>query len=227
MIPTRPTAVICDMDGLLVDSERMERRVWQGAAADHRVELDDERFLSFVGHSADECDRLLTVYYGADFDVNAFRATCRRRMDALVASEGVPLRPGAREWLRFIGEHDLPLALATSIAPEMVPERLGELLPLFRVVVTRADVARGKPHPDLYLEAARRLGVDPAGCLAVEDSPAGTRSALAAGMRVAVVPDLVAPPTDLADLAIGVYPSLHDLLLAAAESWRREDRRST
>lgn len=226
VIDRRPRAVVCDMDGLLVDSERMERRVWQIAAAEHGIELTDERFLSFVGHSADQCDQLLANYYGDDFDVPAFRDTCRRHMVALVTSEGVPLRPGAREWLRFLADYDLPLALATSSAPEFVPERLGDLLEVISVVVTRADVARGKPHPDLYLEAAVRLGLDPAGCLAVEDSPAGARSAIAAGMRVVVVPDLVAPPADLAALLAGVYPSLDDVRLAAARAWGPPDRPS-
>jgi HAD superfamily hydrolase (TIGR01509 family) len=207
------------MDGLLVDSERMERRVWQMAAAEHGIDLDDERFISFVGRSADQCDRLLAEYYGENFDVPVFRASCRRHMVTLVASEGIPLRPGAREWLRFLRQHDLPLALATSSAPEVVPERLGALLDLFSVVVTRADVSHGKPHPDLYLEAAARLGLEPAVCLAVEDSPAGARSAVAAGMRVVVVPDLVAPPAELAALLAGVYPSLDDALRAAARAW--------
>ena len=219
MISFRPAAVVCDMDGLLVDSERMERRVWRAAAAEHGVDLSDERFRTFVGHSADQCDRLLLDYYGADFDVPAFRATCHRRMRALVEAEGVPLRAGAREWLRFLAEEGLPLALATSSAPAFVPERLGELVDLFRVVVTRADVPRGKPHPDLYLEAAARLGVEPAACLAVEDSPAGARSALAAGMRVVIVPDLVAPPADLTASLAGVYLSLDDVRVAAARAW--------
>ena len=219
MIPYRPAAVVCDMDGLLVDSERMERRVWRAAAADHGVELSDERFRAFVGHSADQCDRMLLDYYGTDFDVAAFRATCHSRMRALVESEGVPLREGAHDWLRFLVGQGLPLGLATSSAPSYVPERLGELVVLFSAVVTRADVQRGKPHPDLYLEAAARLGVEPAACLAVEDSPAGARSALAAGMPVVVVPDLVPPPPDLALLLSGVYPSLTDVRRAAARAW--------
>lgn len=217
----RPVAVVCDMDGLLVDSERMEQRIWQAAAVEHGVEMPDERFLTFVGHSADQCDRLLRTYYGNEFDVGAFRASCHRRMRSLVELEGVPLRPGAREWLDFLVEQELPLALATSSAPAFVPERLGELLDLFAVVVTRADVAHGKPHPDLYLEAAARLGVEPADCLAVEDSPAGALSALAAGMPVVVVPDLVTPAPELAERLAGVYRSLDEVRSAAARAWGR------
>jgi len=206
------------MDGLLVDSERLERRVWQAAAGDHRVEMSDERFASFVGHPAEECDRLLGDYYGEAFDVSGFRSSCHRRMRAIVEREGVPLRPGAREWVEFVRDLGIPLALATSSAPTLVRERLGNLVSAFSAVVTRADVARGKPHPDLYLEAAARLGVEPGASLALEDSPTGAQAALAAGMPVVVIPDLVPVPPNVAALAAGVFDSLHDVR-AAAHSW--------
>jgi HAD superfamily hydrolase (TIGR01509 family) len=215
-----PAAVVCDMDGLLVDSERMERRVWQAAAAEHGVELSDDRFATFVGHPADESERMLAGYYGAGFDVPAFRAACHRRMRALVEAEGVSLRPGADAWLRFVAGRGIPLALATSSGPALVRERLGALLPAFAAVVTRADVARGKPHPDLYLEAAARMGVSPEACLALEDSPTGARSALAAGMAVVVVPDLVPPPPEVAAAVAGVYDSLDAVREAAERAWR-------
>lgn len=219
VIPHPPAAVICDMDGLLVDSERVERRVWQAAAADHGVAMSDEQFATFVGHSADVNDGQLLQYYGPAFDVPGFRAGCHARMRAIVEAEGVPLRAGAREWLEFVAERCIPLGLATSSGPHLVKERLGELLPGFAAVVTRADVARGKPHPDLYLEAAARLGVPPEGCLALEDSPAGARSALAAGMQLLLVPDLVVPPPDVAARAVGIYETLADVREAARRAW--------
>jgi HAD superfamily hydrolase (TIGR01509 family) len=207
------------MDGLLVDSERLERRVWQRAAEEHGVDMSDERFATFVGHPIDECERLLTSYYGQTFDVHAFRSTCHRRMRAIVETEGVPLRPGAPEWLEFVAALGIPLGLATSSAPALVRERLGDLVSAFAAVVTRADVARGKPHPDLYLESAARLGVTAATCLALEDSPTGARSALAAGMPVVVVPDLVSVPPDVTSLLAGVFDSLHGVRAAASRAW--------
>jgi len=215
----RPAAVVCDMDGLLVDSERLERRVWQAAAGDHGVEMSDDRFASFVGHPAEECDRLLGLYYGAAFDVSGFHAACHRRMSVIVKREGVPLRPGAREWIEFVRDLGIPLGLATSSARTLVRERLGDLVTRFSVVVTRADVARGKPHPDLYLEAATRLGVAPEASLALEDSPTGAQAALAAGMPVVVVPDLVPVPPNVAALAAGVFESLHAVRGAGAQAW--------
>jgi HAD superfamily hydrolase (TIGR01509 family) len=215
----RPAALVCDMDGLLVDSERMERRVWQRAARELGIELSDERFATFVGHSGDRNDALLRHYFGEAFDVPNFRAMCHRGFRALMESEGIALRPGAREWLAFVTELGIPLGLATSSGPVAVRERLGDLLPLFATVVTRADVEHGKPHPDLYLEAARRLRVEPERALAVEDSPAGTQSALAAGMPVVVIPDLIAPPDDVAPHVAAVFPSLDALRETAARHW--------
>ncbi|MEP7381583.1 MAG: HAD family phosphatase [Gemmatimonadota bacterium] len=215
----RPTAVICDMDGLLVDSERMERRVWRRAAQDLGIELTDERFASFVGHPADETERQLALYYGPTFDVSSFRERCHAGMRALIEAEGVPLRPGAEAWLRFVVGLGIPLALATSSGPALVRERLGTRVSVFVVVVTRADVARGKPFPDIYLEAAARLGVAPGDCLALEDSPTGARAAVAAGMPVLVVPDLVPLPTDLVPRLVGVFLSLDQVRLEAARCW--------
>jgi HAD superfamily hydrolase (TIGR01509 family) len=218
-ITRRPAAVVCDMDGLLVDSERMERRVWQRVAQELDIDLSDERFATFVGHSGDRNDALLRHYFGEAFDVPRFRAMCHRGMHDLVEREGVTLRPGAREWLAFVSALDIPLGLATSSGPAAVRERLGDLLQVFAAVATRADVEHGKPHPDLYLEAARRLGIAPETGIAVEDSPAGTQAALAAGMRVVVVPDLVMPPDDLAPRLAAVFPSLHALREAVASAW--------
>jgi beta-phosphoglucomutase-like phosphatase (HAD superfamily) len=96
---------------------------------------------------------------------------------------------------------------------------LGDLLHLFAAVATRADVEHGKPRPDLYLEATRRLGIAPETAIAVEDSPAGTQAALAAGLRVVVVPDLVMPPEELAPQLAAVFQSLDALREAVAPLW--------
>lgn len=209
------------MDGLLVDSERLERRVWRRAAIEHGIDMSDERFASFVGHPSDEGERMLRRYYGEGFDVAGFRSSCHRGMREIMDSEGVGLRPGARAWLAFVADLGIPLAVATSSGPRLMKERLGELQSLFAAVVTRADVERGKPFPDLYLEAARRLGVAPTDCIALEDSPTGARAALAAGMPVVVIPDLVPLPAALDEEVAGVFQSLNELRAAVNAGWAR------
>jgi HAD superfamily hydrolase (TIGR01509 family) len=214
------------MDGLLVDSERLVRRVWQETARHHGVELSDAQFASFVGHSADVCNRLLGEYFGAAFDIPAFHAACDVHMRTVVDAEGIALRAGAREWLSFVRQLGIPLGLATASGPVAARERLGDLLAGFDAVVTRADVERGKPFPDLYLEAATRLGVAPGDALAVEDSPIGARAAIAAGMPVLVVPDLVVTPPEIVALAAGVYDSLDAVREAAARAWAQASERA-
>jgi beta-phosphoglucomutase-like phosphatase (HAD superfamily) len=124
------------MDGLLVDSERLERRVWQAAAADHGVEMSDERFATFIGNPIDVCEQMLAGYYGAGFDVDAYRETCHRHMRVIVDAEGVPMRPGALEWMEFVIGLGIPLGLATSSGPVLVHERLGGQLHRFAAVVS-------------------------------------------------------------------------------------------
>ena len=219
MLRKAPRAIICDMDGLLVDSERLEQRVWQAAAAELGVAMTDAQFASFVGHPEDECERMLVQYYGRAFDLAAYRDARHHLMRDVVAREGVPLRPGAVAWLDFVAARGIPLAVATSSAPPLVHERIGGMLHRFAAVVTRADVARGKPHPDIYLKAASELATDPRDCLALEDSPTGARAAIAAAMPVIIVPDLVRPPADMIALVAGVYDSLDAVRAAAQQAW--------
>ena len=207
------------MDGLLVDSERLERRVWQAAAADHGVEMSDERFATFIGNPIDVCEQMLAGYYGAGFDVDAYRETCHRHMRVIVDAEGVPMRPGALEWMEFVIGLGIPLGLATSSGPALVHERLGGQLHRFAAVVTRADVARGKPSPDIYLEAASRLRADPADCLALEDSPTGARAISGGGVTMSGTMMTGIAAAMAARATVGVYASLVTVRDAAAPLW--------
>jgi HAD superfamily hydrolase (TIGR01509 family) len=134
-----------------------------------------------------------------------------RRMQARYASE-LPLLPGAVEAVKRLAEH-WPLGLATSSNRPVIETVLDAagLRPFFKASVSSEEVARGKPAPDVYLEAARRLGVDPARCAAVEDSHNGIRSARAAGMRVIAIPNPHFPPGDALREADVVVKSLNEL----------------
>ena len=216
---TRPRAIIFDMDGLLVDSERTTRQVWQASTIDSGFALTDEMYLTLIGLGAEEAERVLAGQFGDGFVVAGFRERRVARMRDLLAAGGAPFKPGAREILAWIAGLGIPAGLATSSRRQEVLERLGEVAGLFATITTRDTVARGKPHPDIYLAAAASLGVDPADCLALEDSFAGVRSAAAAGIPVLMVPDLAQPTTEVAALAVAVFASLADVRDHLAAAW--------
>ncbi len=204
-------AVIFDMDGLLLDSERMFRTVWQLAAADLGVEMNDAVFLSLIGLNRRSAEARLKDHYGPDWDHEALNVRIDYHWQAIGGHDAIPLKPGVGELLDHLEAHAFPRAVATSTARQNAIYKLTKvgLLDRFHGLVGGDEVAAGKPAPDPYLKAAKLLDVDPARCLALEDSPNGLRAARAAGMTVIMVPDLIAPTDSLRDVAHHVMDDLH------------------
>jgi HAD superfamily hydrolase (TIGR01509 family) len=212
-------AVVFDLDGVLLDSEQ----VWDEA----REQLARERGgrwhagaqRDMMGMSSPEWSRYMHETIGLPEPPEEIN---REVVERLVASyrKHLPVLPGAREAVERLAAR-WPLGLASSSNRELIDLAL-ELLgvaDLFKATVSSEEVARGKPAPDVYLEAARRLGVDPTQAAAVEDSHNGIRSAKAAGMCVLAIPNPHFPPGDeaLAE-ADGVLGSLEELTPEAVEA---------
>ncbi len=210
-LAARPQAVIFDMDGLMLDSERALLGCLAQAGAEAGHALPEAFLLSLIGSSDIATRHAIAGRIGTDA-VDALLHGSYARYDDVVAA-GVPHRPGIIDLLDTLVAHGVPRAVATSTQRPLALRKLetAGLLRYFEHVATSSDVAHAKPAPDIYLLAARKLGVDPAHCLALEDSPTGVRAALAAGMSVIQIPDLLEPDESVRALGHRIAASLHDV----------------
>lgn len=209
-------AAIFDMDGTLLDTEAVFRDIVFDVCTELGFEMTHDVHRSMVGSSHETTNRLLIEAYGVAFPYALFDEKCRVSMRER-SHAGVPVKPGAVEFITELRARGIPAAVATSSRNPHAEHHLSAagLLDLFETVVTRDDVVNPKPHPEPYLTAAERLGVNPRRCLALEDSHSGVRAAHAAGMQTVMVPDLVGPNDDIHALGISIMESLVHVHLAA------------
>jgi HAD superfamily hydrolase (TIGR01509 family) len=215
-------AVLLDMDGTLLDTEKVYLESLVSALAafgysDGVVTLCQ----AMVGIPALECEAMLRARYGEDFPLSQLRQAFNARRDEILGS-GLPLKSGAIDLLDALRETALPLAIVTSSSRRTADEHLtlAGIRTRFETIVTRDDVIRGKPSPDLYLLAASRFGVKPEFCLAIEDSNPGVATAHAAGALTLMVPDIVPPTEESRAKCAAVLPDLGAVLTML----RQQDR---
>jgi HAD superfamily hydrolase (TIGR01509 family) len=205
-------AVVFDLDGVLLQSEEVWDAVREDYVRERGGRYDAEVQRAMMGMSAPEWSAYLHAEAGVPDDPDTINRDVVERMLEAYRRE-LPLLPGAAEAVRRTAAA-FPLGLASSSNREIFEAvlELAGLSGCFRATVSSEEVARGKPAPDVYLEAARRLGIEPEACAAVEDSHAGIASAKAAGMRVIAIPNNAYPPgkeaLDLADVRLASLDQL-------------------
>jgi HAD superfamily hydrolase (TIGR01509 family) len=205
-------AVVFDLDGVLVQTEEIWDEVRERYIRERGGRYDAEAQRAMMGMSSTEWSRFIHEQLGVPDEPDAISAEVVRRMEARYR-ERLPLIDGAVEAVERLAAR-WPLGLASSSNRPLIDAvlELAGLAEHFRATVSSEEVAGGKPAPDVYLEAARRLGVEPDRCAAIEDSHSGIRSAEAAGMRVLAIPNPSFPPGDDAlALADDVLESLAEL----------------
>ncbi|EKQ5899866.1 HAD family hydrolase [Vibrio parahaemolyticus] len=191
-------AILFDMDGLIFDTESIYRQSWQFAGAEQGLQITDDTYQQFIGVQDPECERILAEHFQNAIDMTRYRAVRDAHFHQL-REQGIGLKTGFDGLFSAIKLRGLTTALVTS---SHRPDVLYNFAPFnyldqFDLIITAEDVQHGKPHPECYQMAYRKLGLKSQQCLVLEDSNNGIKAALAAGCHAVMIPDLLPPQTEL------------------------------
>ena len=206
--------VLFDMDGVILDTEKLYARFWAEAAQALGYPMTYEQALGMRSLNAQAGQAKLESYFGPGVSRPAMRDKRVELMDAYVEIHGVDLKPGIVPLLDALEAKGIPCAITTSSPLERVEKYLRPhgILRRFGKICTGYEVKRGKPAPDIYLFGAESLGLQAQDCLAVEDSPAGIQSAFDAGCMAVLVPDLDSATEEMKQMLFAQADSLADLI---------------
>lgn len=188
-------AIIFDMDGTLIDTEKYYRVFWPKAMAEFGYAMTDEQALSMRSLGRPFAPARLKEWFGEELDYYAIRQRRKDLMEECIDKEGIQPKPGAIELLSTLKQRKITTAIATATDPERTAKylKMVGLDGYFDEIISATMVKEGKPSPDVYLYACERLGLKPEECIAVEDAPNGVLSAYRAGCKVIMVPDQTKP----------------------------------
>jgi len=188
-------AFVFDLDGTLIDTEKIYRIVWPKAMADLGFTFSEERYLSLRSLGRPFAPLKFKEWYGEDFDYTLARKIRKGYFDEYVAEHGIQLKKGAIELLTFLRDNNIVTAIATATDLSRASEyiEMTGLTGYFDRVISATMVDEGKPSPKVYQYACSELGFDVKNCVAVEDAPNGITSAYRAGLKVIMVPDQSEP----------------------------------
>ena len=206
--------VLFDLDGLVLDTEKLYSRFWMEACHFYGLVMTYEQSLGMRALNSQLGEAQLKAYFGPDTNYPQLRSKRIELMEAYVGENGVDLKPGIRELLDYLDANHIPAAIASSSPVPRIRKYLAfhGLDTRFRALCSGRDVPKGKPEPDIYLHAAAALGLRPEECLALEDSSAGIQSAHSAGCLTVMVPDQDQPSEETKALLYAKADSLLDVI---------------
>lgn len=207
-------AVIFDMDGLLLDTEKLLVKFWCEAAKESGFDMTREIALNIRSMHRSFAIPYLKDALGEDFDYPKIRSRRMELMNEHIKKHGIELKAGAKALLTYLNSNKIPAAVATATDYERAENylKMTGIFDYFDKIICATMVKRGKPMPDIYLYAAEQLDLDPSECVALEDSPNGVKSAASAGIRTIMVPDLTEPDEELSRIIAAKADSLEDVI---------------
>lgn len=210
----RIEAVIFDMDGLMLDTESIYFKLVPQAAEMLGYPPSDELPRLMMGTNHERCKATARKFYGEEFPYDELADICAKLTEEIYAREGVPVKAGVVELLEYLKSKGIPCGVASSTYAEkgMRLLRGAGIDGYFTDFVFGDMVEKSKPEPDIFLAAAKTLGMQPRSCMGLEDSPSGLAASKAAGLYTVMVPDMLKPDQELLDMIDGCVTTLHDII---------------
>lgn len=207
-------AVVFDMDGVIFDSERAVMQCWKEVASAHNIPDIEKAVLACTGTTMVRTREIMLNLYGADFPYDEYARESSAIFHSRYDGGRLPMKPGVKELLTFLKEHDKKIALASSTRRQVVTDELRDagIIEFFDRIICGDMVNRSKPAPDIFLKACEELNVSPSDSYAIEDSYNGIRAAHAGGLHPIMVPDLLPADEEMQTLAETVLPSLTSVM---------------
>lgn len=207
-------AVVFDMDGVIFDSERAVMQCWKEVASRHNIPDIEKAILACTGTTMVRTREIMLNLYGADFPYNEYAMESSAIFHSRYDGGRLPMKPGVKELLTFLKEHNKKIALASSTRQQVVTDELRDagIIEYFDRIICGDMVSRSKPAPDIFLKACEELNVSPSDSYAIEDSYNGIRAAHAGGLHPIMVPDLLPADEEMQSLAEIVLPSLTSVM---------------
>lgn len=207
-------AVVFDMDGVIFDSERAVMQCWEEVASRHNIPNIEKAILACTGTTMVRTREIMLNLYGADFPYDEYARESSVIFHSRYDGGRLPMKPGVKELLTFLKEHDKKIALASSTRQQVVTDELRDagVIEYFDRIICGDMVSRSKPAPDIFLKACEELNISPSDSYAIEDSYNGIRAAHAGGLHPIMVPDLLPADEEMQSLAEIVLPSLTSVM---------------
>lgn len=192
-------AVIFDMDGVIFDTERVYLEIWQSVFEKYGYKMTKELYVNVMGTGRKNVIKTFLENFGDDLPIEKMYEEKDNQLFYIIENQGIPLKEGVKELFSMLKEKNYKIALATSAKRERVEKQIKDkwLKESFDAIVCGDDVEKGKPSPDIFLKAAKKIDVEPENCFVVEDSPAGIKAAFSGGMKGIHVEDLKVADEDI------------------------------